>query len=698
MLLQKTGWRIKQFIAHRRNNSHGESGETLPDDRSTDKKSTTVNSGRISWLSPAPAGEVSAIQRANSSATIRNRLLMPASPTAHSSASSLCSCECETIAASTNHSLFVAGPTPTTSNILYLPPLSSTNTSSDAKAWRLIFSENLSRSPASSCTKLDAQRALPTTAGTPPTTTVRGSTFDLLEALALDPVDDNRTQTQSLRGIVDSDMEELSENVEQLIRETDEAFRAVGSALADAKAATEGWYDTPISTSKPLPRIVATSPGALKKQPRPPVSPLKSQNSRYISVSKGKGKRKKPSKKKTTFLGKALRQVPPTPSNTPPRWTLTDMKTNMADVFGGKMFRTEVEEMLTPDRMQKLKDSITVETERKASEESVRSVQTDGSTPTEPFHLESLLARITAAQKDAPTYPNPIVPSPALPNQKQSSRQKQVGPRKVQFVDSPLNDTEMVFKDLKFPSPPRMPMSRSTSRNVRLLATIPETLTPRQSLKIDAQPPQLLIPESPSYMALPSTAFTLTSPLFRHGHIRLERILGEQKQSSPDDEPLDWTAFQMAISGTIDEDQGERYGEEWEADEIGEDDIMEWWATFGFGGAGELVQETPVRERLKVERDMKEVVVQKVGAKDIISKPPTFEKELAADIPKMMTDISIARKGSLAESLPPSPMLDLLPGRNTDAEVIPMGYNLGHDLGDFLQWETDHVQSFHVQQ
>ena len=44
-------------------------------------------------------------------------------------------------------------------------------------------------------------------------------------------------------------------------------------------------------------------------------------------------------------------------------------------------------------------------------------------------------------------------------------------------------------------------------------------------------------------------------------------------------------------------------------------------------------------------------------------------------------------------SLPQSPMLDLVVGK-TSAGIdyaVPMGYNLGHDLGDFLKWESENV-------
>lgn len=48
-----------------------------------------------------------------------------------------------------------------------------------------------------------------------------------------------------------------------------------------------------------------------------------------------------------------------------------------------------------------------------------------------------------------------------------------------------------------------------------------------------------------------------------------------------------------------------------------------------------------------------------------------------------------------ADSLPQSPILDLLVSRGTDGGeyVVPMGSSLGHDLGDFLRWEASHVQS-----
>ena len=51
----------------------------------------------------------------------------------------------------------------------------------------------------------------------------------------------------------------------------------------------------------------------------------------------------------------------------------------------------------------------------------------------------------------------------------------------------------------------------------------------------------------------------------------------------------------------------------------------------------------------------------------------------------------------MAESLPPSPMLDLVVpswSRDIAADIVPMNFSLSHDLADFLRWEANHVQTF----
>ncbi|EGU72727.1 hypothetical protein FOXB_16764, partial [Fusarium oxysporum f. sp. conglutinans Fo5176] len=44
------------------------------------------------------------------------------------------------------------------------------------------------------------------------------------------------------------------------------------------------------------------------------------------------------------------------------------------------------------------------------------------------------------------------------------------------------------------------------------------------------------------------------------------------------------------------------------------------------------------------------------------------------------------------ESLPPSPMMPLMVDDESPlSDRVPMGYNLGHDLGDFLKWQEENI-------
>ncbi|KAH7319197.1 hypothetical protein BKA65DRAFT_409745 [Rhexocercosporidium sp. MPI-PUGE-AT-0058] len=563
-------------------------------------------------------------------------------------------------------------------------------------------------------------------------------------------------------------MEDLSENVEQLIRETDQAFQAVGAALADAKAATQGWSE--LSRPAPL-RPASIDRGILKGQSR---QPLKSSSLRSVSMSKSKKKR--PVKKKTSLFGRTTPKVPPPPANTPARWTLTDVTANMADVFSGKMFRTEVDEMLTPGRIQQIMNE-KAESARKISMESICSFETDGSTPTEPFHLESLSSRITAAQQDSPRFPASVLLPPVKPQARLQESIKIPPPRPARPEESLSRCSSrsgMIFNNFSFPAPPTPPCAprrSSTSRTPSLLPTIPEisplNLTPTQFSfpnsisSASSSRPALTILPPPPHILLPSTNFTLTAPLFRHGPIRLDRVLRVRKGSSPEEEALDWIAFQMAIAGTIELD--EHFGDlrddaQWESDEAEIDDIVDWWASFGFEGYGRMETEMDVREkdglalpiavpitngeqknpgREELESGDSEYLRKRtwkswtdippppippprnynIGsrmagwkthipihtAEDTAKIPPVAPSNISH--PPQISTLTIPpappRRPSLAESLlslPPSPMLELVvsaqAGRNEEVPV-PMGFNLGHDLGDFLNWEARHVQSLY---
>jgi len=704
MMLQKTSSRIKQFISHRRVNSMEESGDLVEEERFTERRISTNTPRTSSWLSQTPSTEFTTIRRTNTATARGPPLALPVS-SACSSVSSLCSCDCESNPASNEYSLSRPQPRLPSSETLYLPPLSSAETCGDAETWRLIFSEASSLSPESTSSDTGTK--------TPSFTKARLSTFDLLEALSIDPVDEAKTSAQSSRRSRKSEMENVSDDVDQLIRETDEAFQAVGNALENVKAATQGWYDAPeaaqttSSVAKPL--------AILRRNSRSQMSLTKSPPGRSVSVIKPK--RKKPMKRRRNLLARALKTSPPPPANTPTRWTLTDVTANVADVFSGKIFRTEVDEMLTPGRLQQIKQENRKGDERKASHESFRSADSGGSTPTEPFHLESLSSRIDAALGNPPPLPSPFIPPPSAPIYDTEHVHGSENPPSADISIAPGTNDSMVIDDLIFPSPPRPTRSRASSRATQFLPTIPEvsplTMIPNQNLHpIPKLPPAHLQPVQ-TYILLESTPFTLTSPTFRHGPIRLERILKYPQELSPEpeEEPLDWTAFQMAISGTMDDMTSPNdANNEWEANEAEIGDLMKWWESFGFEGFGRLAQDAPIRTRVK--NDKRQSSWRGGAAGSVISEPQEdgaqnegIESACIRNgghnnvIDGLQLNTSAAEliegEDGKAESLPSSPMVDIDPGgsRRDNDVPIPMGFNLGHDLGDFLNWETQHVQS-----
>jgi hypothetical protein len=139
----------------------------------------------------------------------------------------------------------------------------------------------------------------------------------------------------------------------------------------------------------------------------------------------------------------------------------------------------------------------------------------------------------------------------------------------------------------------------------------------------------------------------------------------KREDTLPDD-TLDWTAFQMAIAGTREDEFATS-----EMERILNDaelrDLVDWWEGFHLELGvleGESLKPQPLRLHAKRKLDQEALWEEQgqisVGYKDDHVNPLT---ELPATIPS------------------PS---KLSPG--------PMGYNLGHDLGDYLNWEINHFQ------
>jgi hypothetical protein len=732
MLLQKTGWRIQQLVSYRKRHSLEDIKDELEEDINLDKK-LSIAPKRLSWLSSKPSTELTSLRQGSSAAAAKGRPLPTKDEAAYSSASSLCSCDCETNLDPAKYSLSKPANRLNFSDVLYYSPPTATNSREDSKTSGLIFSEPTSLSQSLSLSNSGTGK-LSTEVGNSPN-------FDLLEALAR-PIDKSKTPTQSIRTIEDPEMDTLSDDVDQLIRETDEAFKAVGSALADAKAATQGWYDTVETTS--IRRTPTMPRGISKNNFRSHLSPTKYSLPRSV-LSNGQGKRKKNvQRKKTDNSSRTPHKVPPPPANTPSRWTLTEVTTNMVDACG-KMFRTEVDEMLTPGRMQLIRGT-KVENERRQSSESAGSFDTSASdTPTEPFHLESFSSRLDAVRLEPAVSPSLVSSTKTQGAEARSSKNPKVTFSEI--LGEPTAFDDMLINDLKFPTPPaRSQKSRSTSRILPLLPTIPEVSPLLTPPSYRSQAARFKVQQTETHVDLPSTAFTLTAPLFLQGNIRLQRKVSHQRgrvhswdiKSKRDSilneggEALDWTAFQIAILGTMDEysdDQG-HYEDPDPDDELSVqemdnnvEDLMTWWAGFGIGSMGGMVgpimddgnkDSQPGRRhdnlfeghnnsgtnmKAEIQEDQnrrkihEEACTKPVEGPELDNRPQTTRRRPSLQLPKLDTNQTISQGTS---RLPPSPVFNLviMNGRlgDKEADAALMGFNLGHDLGNFLNWEATHVQ------
>ncbi|KAF4621500.1 hypothetical protein G7Y89_g14574 [Cudoniella acicularis] len=142
----------------------------------------------------------------------------------------------------------------------------------------------------------------------------------------------------------------------------------------------------------------------------------------------------------------------------------------------------------------------------------------------------------------------------------------------------------------------------------------------------------------------------------------------------------------MAIQGTIDDEINADYNpeeEEWEARE--REDVREWWSSLGFEDRdlGHLIREV-------VDTGMKPQVPERnISARKVESEERDCET-IMQGLEIYSHHLTSPVRGVNRQSMPLSPLVDL--GKvKTEEEIIPMGFNLGHDLGDFLNWEAKNV-------
>ncbi|KAH7155703.1 hypothetical protein B0J13DRAFT_546205 [Dactylonectria estremocensis] len=528
---------------------------------------------------------------------------------------------------------------------------------------------------------------------------------------------------------------------DNLILVTDEAFKAVGSALQDIRPTSQLYEHLPTST--PTSTSTSTLPLPLSvthkhSQSMPlPLRFNKSQASRAMtSLSPRLPPAKKPSVKKprrkdTTLKSSFSVSRRRKSSIHTPRWPLPG---NVTDILTGQRFkRIQADEMLTPERLELLnirREKARLEKEKeeadrlktRASTESLYSLRSDSTdTPVEPFHLEDLPLRIGASGVETTSNPVKAAPS-SIPSDQDVSHQQ------IMFrVDAPeseeclkiteANDGSVAIESIIPLPPPKNPARFGAPPHQRPLPPLPNaktTTTPKDRTRSRGRrAANLEAEEKDGILYLKSTPFTLTQPLFRHGPITLPKP--ETQQGMTMDDPLDWTAFQMAIlCGAGDLSQDLTIGED--AKQV--DDITAWFESFGFETHGEMIPEHAPAPSFRGS-----------SHSTISSSPSTIDVDMDLPIPvgseypsgfwnapssgqclsteKFYNNSGLKRwmgegrpkrytSRNSMDSLPPSPMLPLImPLGYADGEVagqtVPMGYNLHHDLGDFLRWEAENV-------
>ncbi|WQF87332.1 hypothetical protein CDEST_12346 [Colletotrichum destructivum] len=725
--MSRSGFSIRKLISPRRSQTTGErrrSGDSTGRDdlflfkprrkQHTSKSWTPVR--RPSNPTPRrPSREEALVRRSQSinRAQVEGSFCPQGSP--HSSSSSLCSCKCHTDTASAANNDGAICPTQTHGRLsrslapkrlaerrrLYVSPLPlpgddmSTSSSTEAEIKAFEAGEiDLSRHPALR------------NSSTPPPSSEEG--------------DEEGEEEERTGGKEEDDLGRWSLDFQQLMQETDDAFKAVRTAIEEAKMAVS-IFPSPSNAGR---SSTSSAPTPLQSNsPSLPLIRLQIRNSTpalpppvFGAPMSPASKPRRKSKKSQRFRTRAKKAT---------RWQLGE---DVADIISGQFFRrVEVEELLTPDRLHALRTERESQAQPRRSSDTLRTISTDGSeTPVEPFHLQDLPSRIGAAgvqtaasSADKVAPPNtvdPTVRSECFFKEKSPRRKKPVTKEEYEAEDPSVNG------EVNVPPPPAKNPARFLVRpQAPLLPTIPEVVvtTPETegtpTRRSNGTAGRCFTPvDDEDFIFFQSTNYTFSQPTFRHGPVRFDKSKVVKGLKFDPDDTLDWTAFQMAIlggAGDLFSDTTD-FSQLSEAEEI--DDLAAWFEGFGFDSHGivatgdkpkhlpENYPATPLYYPLKpyIRAPVDSDLPIPVGAEH----PTGFWNEGTVNASKFLTTGCGIRRWTMeghpkrynresVESLPPSPMMDLVMMRGSDGEpeVVPMGYNLGHDLGDFLKWEAENV-------
>ena len=433
---------------------------------------------------------------------------------------------------------------------------------------------------------------------------------DIFDALALDPRDHHKISTSNTRRSDRSSVNPCSDQDDESIPVSNHALRAASTCIAQAasKAATQNWY----IASRPAPRpcINPTTHDVFETKLMSSVPNPKSE-SRKSQKSLGQ--------RKSKLFGEVSSIRSPFSRSVPPRWNLRDFATTMAEILSNKTFNREAYEL----SLRKKQERENAKVERAHI---ISSIWLIGNTEvlttaqSDPLYQNGFTS-LKRGQRSGRRARSIILTPPATPEPQDLST-KTRGSGRVKPTNSStgsVNYDNVLYPTplrIRFPSPlrfqsghlsppddhplPKLPDSPPAilppqkvgeaspghrllpkDRPLPKLPDSPPAVLPLQ--KINKSPPGISIPKSrapgPPFITLPSTPFTLNSPLFRHGPIQIQR---RQQYFSPADESLDWTAFQISMIGVLDDYENRK-------DEVGRwageaelDDLDSWFSGFGF--------------------------------------------------------------------------------------------------------------------
>ena len=527
------------------------------------------------------------------------------------------------------------------------------------------------------------------------------SQIDLLEALALEPDGrDDKTPHQESPTMRNPNSDDLSENIQQLICETNHAIKVSGSSFTTATTKGQEWYpnkdSSNIITRKMSPR---TEPRGLCRAPVP------------HTISLTPPEQTIPQKDDSHAFNHSdymhsIMLKPPVPSNS--QQILAEIRKRRSAISSREHFKQIiVDERAESDRIHQLKVANSAEKNSRPSSETSRSTESGSteSTPLEPFHLDDLPLRIRLAAGLLAEGP---------------------GRQRIEVR--------------------RSTASTITPQTVRSFSS-PPTTKARKGRAADANEHEVI---------LKSTNYSLTSLGFRHGNIRVKRRARSVTRSGssftasssltisrttidriessttrigdedrPADDELDLPEFQMAISSATNY-HWMKECKDCLADcqhpglddlEVKLDEILKWWSEIGLD-AGSLVQSQPIaeKERWKAasrSRRRREVNAEasvenslsvvgplercqglKINAErngeDLISPPPYEESDTEGEGSTGRRDEKGKDNRNGEASFPPSPMQSISPSALARSDnFVPMGFNVDHDLRDFLKWKSE---------